>query len=145
MPYSAYAWSFPLTGTLRTELEYPYWQIASFVPVASTAPGVHAESGSASCATHPDVLVCTPQCGSLPVVVLPVLPVLPEVGVIAGKVMVIDPQPLNAIVKTASSPSKQMIFFINPFSLCIEFGPLSFKMNVGRKMRQGHLFTNVNA
>src|SRR5881392_228802 len=123
MPYSAYAWSFSLTGTLRTELEYPYWQMASFVPVASTAPGVHAESGSASCTTHPDVLVCAPQCGSPPVVVLPVLPVLPEVGVILGKVMVIDPQPLNAIVKTASSASKQMILFIDPFSFILNSAP----------------------
>jgi len=75
-------------------------------------------------------LVCTPQCGSLPVVLLPVLPVLPEVGVIAGKVMVIDPQPLNAIVKTASSPSKQMILFISPFSFVLKSAPLSCKMNL---------------
>jgi hypothetical protein len=123
MPYSAYTWFFSLTGTLRTELEYPDWQMASFVPVARIAPGVHAESDSASCAMHPDVLVCTPQCGSPPVVLLPVLPLLPEVGVILGKVMVTDPQLLNAIVKTASSPSKQMIFFIIPLLLCVEIGP----------------------
>src|SRR5436305_3998532 len=116
MPYSAYAWFCSLTGTLRTGLAYPDWQMASFVPVARIAPGVHAKSGSASCAIQPDVLVCTPQCGSPPVVLLPVLPLLPAVGVVLGKVMVTDPQLLNAIAKAASSPSKQMIFFINPFS-----------------------------
>src|SRR5438034_11644607 len=119
MPYSAYTWFFSLVGTFRTELAYPDWQIASFVPVGSTAPGVHAESGSASCTTHPDVLVCAPQCGSPPVVVLPVLPVLPEVGVILGKVMVIDPQPLSAIVKTASSAGTQKSVLIDPFSFIL--------------------------
>src|SRR6266516_261376 len=88
--------------------------MASFVPVARRAPGVHAESGRPPCATHPEVLVCTPQCGSAPVVLLP------AVGVVFGRFIVTAPQPLNAIVTIASKTSKQTYFFNIPLLLYLK-------------------------
>src|SRR6266480_3747818 len=106
--------------------------MASFVPVARRAPGVHAESGRPPCATHPEVLVCTPQCGPAPVVLLP------AVGVVVGKVIFTEPQPLNMIVRVASSPSQQMSFFMISLLLRIEIGFLSLRIIIRGKKRRWH-------
>jgi hypothetical protein len=47
----------------------PYLQMTSFVAVVIIAPGVQAESGRAPWTIHPEVLVRSPHCGCVAVVV----------------------------------------------------------------------------